>query len=187
MACISVSSFYLACRLVAQSKLIQTFTIPDPKDLIIISQCKCTLGDLMRMEKIILNKLCTGSSLPTTPMHFLRLFNSLLMAVAQKLNITYIYEKLVSSSKLWLHLEVLACDTACINFCAREVALVLLCLELDMGVIKMDFLEDPNTAAAVIQLRDITEMLRDMCNVSKLLKFVVNYKCIFHLILMYYL
>lgn len=50
MACISVGSFHLAIQQLKLNPI-------DPEDLVTVSQCRCTAGDLERMAGIIANKL----------------------------------------------------------------------------------------------------------------------------------
>ena len=61
LSCIAVSAFHLACRhyraagaAAGEDKLI---SVPDPADLVTISQSRCTPSDLLRMQAILVSKL----------------------------------------------------------------------------------------------------------------------------------
>lgn len=102
MACMSVSSFLLAARMVPG------VSSPDPADLITISQCKCSLGDLERMQGIITNKLDAAPHVtPITPLTMARLLHALC--------------GLPLTSEVVFQLEILACDANCVNFRPSEV------------------------------------------------------------------
>lgn len=81
MACLSVSSFSLAVQQVA---LHGGCSETDLRDIALISQSKCTSGDLQRMEGIIAQKLDVNRvyecGLPVTPLSFLRLYHSLFVS-----------------------------------------------------------------------------------------------------------
>jgi cyclin G2 len=77
LACVCVTSFHIACKLVCVPEL-----APEPPHIIRISQCKCSLSDIMRMESIIIDKLGINvnerDNLPVTALTFLRLFNEII-------------------------------------------------------------------------------------------------------------
>jgi hypothetical protein len=171
MACISVSSFHLATRQIYQYQkscgMEDVTSIPDTRDLVAISQCKCTLGDLTRMEGIISSKLDTEPGLlPITPLTFLQLFHALFAAAAERLGVGSLYAKMVATPSLWLRLEILACDAACANFRASEVALVLLCTQLDSGVAELGTRQDPSTGVEIMRLVNFAIELQKLCKVS---------------------
>lgn len=170
MACISVSSFHLATRQIYQYQkscgVEDVASIPDTRDLVAISQCKCTLGDLTRMEGIISSKLDTEPGLlPITPLTFLQLFHALFAAAAERLGVGSLYAKMVATPSLWLRLEILACDAACANFRASEVALVLLCTQLDSGVAELGTRQDPSTGVEIMRLVNFAIELQKLCKI----------------------
>ena len=61
LSCIAVSSFHLACSQVLDQETPDTrsppLLIPEPSDLVTISQSRCSASDLLRMEAILANKL----------------------------------------------------------------------------------------------------------------------------------
>ena len=57
LSCIAVSSFHLACSQLED----QLLAIPEPADLVSISQSRCSASDLLRMEAILAKQhLLTG-------------------------------------------------------------------------------------------------------------------------------
>lgn len=132
LACISVGSLYLA------SEQLWPKFVPEKhlntEDLVLISQCRCTAGDLERMAGIIANKLGLqpGSS-PVTPLTFIRIFYQLFWNAAFDLGLEEFYEKSISLTELEQRLEVLVCDATCGsgNIRAAELALVLICTQMD--------------------------------------------------------
>lgn len=102
MSCISVSAFLLA------SRMVPNVVIPDPADLITISQCKCSVGDLERMQEIMVRKLdAYPHTTPVTPLTMARLVHAICgLSVADH---------------VMLQLEILACDANCVNFRPAEV------------------------------------------------------------------
>ncbi|XP_066999568.1 cyclin G [Anabrus simplex] len=170
MACISVSAFHLACRQVLlheQGTGGESWSVPDSRDLVTISQCKCTLGDLTRMEGIISSKLGSEPGLlPVTSLTFLRLFHNLFLAAAERLGVQGLYLQIVSAQTLWLRLEILACDAACANFRPSEVALVLLCTQLEAGVADLCTRQDPSTGADIMRLVGFAIELQKLCKIA---------------------
>ncbi|KAK7863999.1 hypothetical protein R5R35_000106 [Gryllus longicercus] len=176
MACIAVSSFHLACKEVMQHRqkveCDSDWIVPDSRDLVTISQCKCTLGDLARMEDIISCKLgAEPNVLPITPLTFLQLFHELFSAAAKSLGLLSFYKSIVDESTMWLCLEIIACDGSCANFRACEVALVLLCTQLEGGVSKLTskshHSSGSSASAEVMQLIGFAMELQKICKISE--------------------
>ena len=61
LSCIAVSAFHLACRhyeaAAAAGEGDRPISVPDPADLVTISQSRCTPSDLLRMQAILVSKL----------------------------------------------------------------------------------------------------------------------------------
>lgn len=57
LSCIAVSAFHLACRHYRAAKEECSLSVPDPADLVTISQSRCTPSDLLRMQAILVSKL----------------------------------------------------------------------------------------------------------------------------------
>ncbi|XP_053154200.1 cyclin-G1 [Hemicordylus capensis] len=72
LGCVGLSCFYLAVKATEEER-----NIPLATDLIRLSQYRFTVSDLMRMEEILLDKLC-GKVRATTAFQFLQLFHSVL-------------------------------------------------------------------------------------------------------------
>jgi len=130
MACISVGSFLLAVR---QLKL----NINDTDDLVSISQCRCTSGDLERMASIIASKLGVQmETAPTTPLTFLHIFYIIFERAAIELNMHEFFESTMIFQDLVSRLEILACEASCASMRASELALVLICTHMDEEITK---------------------------------------------------
>lgn len=159
MACISVSSFHIACKMICDPDL-----IPESTHLITISQCKCTLTDLYRMESIIMNKLDIslneGDNLPVTSLTFLRLMHEILWSST----CNDVYKKVVDKFRMFQRLEVIACDGLCINYEASLVALVLLCSQIDIGVARLQ--PTPCVCISVLSLVALVTELQKHCQIS---------------------
>lgn len=69
LSCVGLCCFYIAVKISEEEK-----NVPLANDLIQISQNRFTVSDMMRMEKIILEKLYWKVKAPTA-LHFLRLFH----------------------------------------------------------------------------------------------------------------
>lgn len=73
LSCIGVCCFQLAARVVEEE-----CNIPSAHEIIRISQCKCTVSDLKRMEKIISEKLHFEFK-ATTALTFLHLYHTIVL------------------------------------------------------------------------------------------------------------
>lgn len=135
LSCIAISAFHLAACQWAQKQpttdaaattAAATATtkprVPEPQDLVMISQCKCTAGDIARMEKIVEAKLgCLPQEEPVTSLTFLSLYHSLLeAALQQQLDLA------ILSCKL----ETVCCDAAHASVPSSRLALALLFFEV---------------------------------------------------------
>jgi len=130
IACISVGSFHLAIKQLGLPQI-------DTEDLVAISQCRCTSGDLERMAGIIGNKLGVQlDSPPITSLSCLRLFYYILKNAAHEMGLGQFYDTTMSLHELEMRLEILTCDAKCASIRASELALVLICTQLDVNVSK---------------------------------------------------
>ncbi|KAE8738144.1 hypothetical protein FOCC_FOCC016386 [Frankliniella occidentalis] len=167
MACVSVSSFSLAVQQVA---LHGGCPETDLKDLALISQSKCTSGDLQRMESIIALKLdvnrVSACGLPTTPLSFLRLYHSLF--ISSELGV--LFQKTLSAGAqgpdIWQRLEIVVCDSKCSTFRPSVIALVLLCSQLQAGVEAIGSQDDPALCAQLVQLISFAVCLQKISQIS---------------------
>lgn len=159
MACISVAAFQLATHQVSASyKPDEIIEVPDSRDLALISQCKCTLGDLTRMQGIISLKLgAEPNTLPVTSLTFFRLLNSIFVAASKEYGISEAYSQAMGRYPISIQLEIIACDATCSNYRPVEIALVLLCTTLHLS----------NTEFPVLsRLLGLVLEIRKICQIS---------------------
>ncbi|XP_055850913.1 cyclin G [Episyrphus balteatus] len=130
MACMSVASLHLAIK--------QLGLKPIPaEDLVTISQCGCTAGDLERMAGVIGNKLGVQMDHPPiTAVNFLRLYYALFRNMAKELSPEFFnfFTQFIKLQELENRLENLLCDVKTTVITPSTLALVLLCLHLDFHI-----------------------------------------------------
>jgi len=119
LSCVGLCCFYIAVKSLEEEK-----NVPKANDLIRISQSRFRVSDMIRMEKIILEKLFWKIKAPTT-LRFLRLFHS------------HMQEQLDTDSKTILRIERLeaklkACHCSFVFSKVKPslLALALLALEI---------------------------------------------------------
>lgn len=101
------------------------------------TQCRCTAGDLERMAGIIANKLGVQmGTVPVTSLACLRLIYYIFRNAAHAMGCGEFFERTLQLPELEMQLEILACDAECSNIRATELALVLICTQLDAGIAK---------------------------------------------------
>lgn len=111
------------------------FAIPDPADLVSISQARCTQGDLLRMQEIVAKKLHVGANpgaateAPVTALSFLRLLHQAARTATTMLGLPELLPEEALPDHLVHQLEILACDSLTLDFRPCEVALALLATE----------------------------------------------------------
>ncbi|KAH8306371.1 hypothetical protein KR018_009313 [Drosophila ironensis] len=130
MACMSVASFHLAIK--------QLDLKPIPaEDLVTISQCGCTAGDLERMAGVIANKLGVQMGhAPITSVSYLRIYYALFRNLAKEIGGEFFkfYQELIKLKDLENRLEILLCDVKTTVITPSTLALVLICLHLDFHI-----------------------------------------------------
>lgn len=155
MACISVGAFHLAVK--------QLGLLPiDTEDLVAISQCRCTARDLERMAEIVESKL--GVQMKTsavTGLTFIRLFYHIFRHAAKELDLSAFYEKAITLSDLEQRMEILACDASCASIRPSELALVMLCTQLDASVSKLNV----GTQQQISGLVDYAIQMQKLCRI----------------------
>jgi len=160
LSCIAVSSFHLACKQYQQVHG-DTVSVPEPTDLVTISQSRCSASDLLRMEAILVSKLDSKKQavppLPVTPLSFLRIMMAVSRAAATKLEICPAPEA-VPLPHLIHQLEILVCDSSTQKFRPCELALAVLCTEFQQLCA-----QSPDNTTALMGF--ITE-LQKYCNIS---------------------
>lgn len=132
LSCIAVSAFHLSCQFTPGYGHLREIpqVVPDTRDLTTISQCKCSSGDVSRMERIIMDKLATDLRCqpPITPLSLLRLLYAALTHLARPL-IPAPATPPPPLTTLIHKLEIVECDAAAATYRPAELALALLALE----------------------------------------------------------
>lgn len=124
-------------------------------------QCRCTSRDLERMSGIISNKLgMQNNSPPITTLTFLRLYYNIFKLAAKELEVEELFNY-ITLRDLELRLEFLICDASCSVIRASELALVLICTQMDIHVTQL-----PNFSNNVFGLVDYAIELQKLCRVS---------------------
>ena len=156
MACISVGSLHLAIKQLGLQPM-------DTEDLVSISQCRCTARDLERMSDIISNKLGVQMlSPPITSLTFIRLFYYIFRNAAMELGLIDFYDSAINLADLEMRLEILACDASCASIRASELALVLICTQMDATVNNLG----DGASQQIHGLVDYAIELQKLCRVS---------------------
>lgn len=136
LSCIAVAAFHLACLQHQKLELEQhkenpgIAVVPEPLDLVNISQSRCSPSDLLRMRDILALKLETnpgaGPEPPITPLTMLRLMFNVSRAAANHLGLKDLLPESTLPDQMLHQLEILACDTLTLQHRPAEVALALL-------------------------------------------------------------
>ncbi|XP_053319384.1 cyclin-G1 [Spea bombifrons] len=141
LGCVGLTCFYLSVKATEEER-----NVPLATDLIRISQYKFTVFDMMRMEKIVLEKLGWKVK-ATTACHLLQLYHSLVYE-----NLTIERKKLFMLEKLETQLKACHCR---IGFSkAKPSALALSVLALEVQEQKL------------FELNDAIEYLREYSKIS---------------------
>ncbi|XP_031549350.1 cyclin-I-like [Actinia tenebrosa] len=150
LPCITISCLFLAAKIVEEDE-----AIPTAGDLITVSGLKCTPSDLLRMERIILNKL--GWNLNAiTPLYFLQVFHALCVSKGY-LNHCNVLQHL---QHITLKLEELLCNHYFTFLKPSTLALALLSNEIS-------FITD-NWADATIMLQEMAKTSESELNDARI-------------------
>lgn len=122
LSCIGVCCFQLAARVVEEE-----CNIPSVHDMIRISQCKCTVSDMKRMEKIISEKLHFEFE-ATTALTFLHLYHMIVLCHTSE------RKELLNLDKLEAQLK--ACNCRLVFSKAKPSVLALCLLTLEVETLK---------------------------------------------------
>ncbi|XP_015671864.2 cyclin-G2 [Protobothrops mucrosquamatus] len=122
LSCIGVCCFQLAAQQVEEEG-----NIPSLHDVIRISQCKCTVSDLKRMEKIISEKLHFDFK-ATTALTFLHLYHTIVLCHTSE------RKELLNLDKLEAQLK--ACNCRLVFSKAKPSILALCLLSLEVQTLK---------------------------------------------------
>ncbi|XP_053559390.1 cyclin-G2 [Bombina bombina] len=122
LSCIGVCCFQLAARVVEEA-----CNVPSVHDVIRISQCKCTVSDIKRMEKIISEKLHFEFN-ATTALTFLHLYHTIVLCHSLE------RKEVLNLDKLEAQLK--ACNCRLIFSKAKPSVLALCLLTLEVETLK---------------------------------------------------
>lgn len=130
LSCIAISSFHLAVEYAAQEPTPVSAAARSPADLVNISQAKCSAGDVVRMARIIADKLgCdrTAATRPVTAATFVRLLVQLLRTPGRlPPSLAAAAAARLDAAALLRRLEPLLCAGAAAAARSSELALALL-------------------------------------------------------------
>lgn len=148
LRCIGVACFYLAAKTLEEDEV-----IPETLDLVRNSRCGCTISEVMRMERIILDKL--GWSLhAVTPLDFLHIFHALVMSRSPRLLDRC--RQMTASRQLGILMDKMEKLIGCHVFLAyppATLAVALISLELELFA--------PDWLAITIGLQSMAEVDSD--------------------------
>lgn len=114
------------------------------------------------MAEIIENKLGVQlDSAPVSGLTFVRLFYYIFRNAANELGLSEFYESAIILADLEQKMEILACDASCASIRTSELALVMLCTQMDASVSKLDA-----GANQIHGLVDYAIQLQKLCRVS---------------------
>ncbi|XP_035457670.1 cyclin G [Spodoptera frugiperda] len=126
--CITVSCMNIALEQYAADT--DTKRSISVEELVSISQSACTAGDVLRMSRVIVDKLSlVAGCRVVTALDWLRLLRSMLMLQADHLGVGL--PAGCQEDELVQMLEIVSCDAACVNTRTSELALVLLYYKLE--------------------------------------------------------
>lgn len=160
LPCITVSCVNIAIEeFAAENNVKRNVSI---EELVSISQSACTAGDVSRMSRIVVDKLClTPGVRRVTPLHWLRLLRQLL---ATGENDEVPLPPCCQESELVKLLEIVACDAQCANARASELALVLLYHKLEQQLVEWSRSE--NVPEHAYYIYEFARQLQHHCHMS---------------------
>lgn len=126
--------------------------IPDPSDLVSISQSRCSSSDLLRMQAILATKLGLGQPgeiEPVTPLTLLRIMFDVSKAASIRLGLHDILPDKLPDNLIY-ELEILACDSLTLQYRPAEVALALLAADFQRRVENMGSSQGSHAHTALI-------------------------------------
>lgn len=102
-------------------------------------------------------------SSPVSGLVFIRLFYYIFRNAAKELDLSEFYESAIILSDLEQKMEILACDASCASIRPSELALVMLCTQMDASVSKLEA-----GAHQIHGLVDYAIQLQKLCRVSSI-------------------
>lgn len=114
------------------------------------------------MAEIIEGKLGVQmNSSPASGLVFIRLFYFIFRNAARELGLNDFYDSAIILFDLEQKMEILACDASCASIRASELALVMLCTQMDASVSKLEA-----GSQQIHGLVDYAIQLQKLCRVS---------------------
>jgi len=133
LSCIAVSAFHLACKHYKAAYPDMQISVPDPADLVTISQSRCTPSDLLRMQAILVSKLdlqLDGAEEQQQPvvtsLSLLRTMYDMCRTATASMGLRDLLSEPCLPDHLVHQLEILSCDSLTLAHRPCEVALALL-------------------------------------------------------------
>lgn len=128
MTCIGITCFYLAAKTIEEDNV-----IPDTLTLVRSSECGCSVAEVLRMERCILDKLNWDLKLSTS-LDFLHIFHALLLARCPKVLDEMELSVSQHVTRLICQLQTCLLDSRLAGFAPATLALAALSLDLELFV-----------------------------------------------------
>ncbi|KAG7484631.1 hypothetical protein MATL_G00052220 [Megalops atlanticus] len=172
LSCVGLCCFYIAIKSLEEEK-----NVPLANDLIRISQNRFTVSDMMRMEKIILEKLYWKVRAPTA-LHFLRLFHAMILQQSDAEG-----KKNLNIERLEAQLKACHCSFAFSKMKPSLLALAILALEIqEQGLCELTEAQQTLQLQANIKSGDLVcvrELVAKCLVEGCMLKFLKRKRCYF--------
>lgn len=122
------------------------------------------------MADIVSNKLGVQiGSPPVTGLTFIRLFYYIFKNAATELDLIDFFNPAITLSDLEQRMEILACDASCASIRASELALVLICTQMDAHITN----SGTGSNQKIQGLADYAIELQKLCRVSTTFCFLI--------------
>ncbi|XP_049593172.1 cyclin-I isoform X2 [Syngnathus scovelli] len=125
LRCIAIASFFLAVKTCEEDEC-----VPSLKDLVVSSNCGCSPSEILRMEKIILDKL-NWDLHNATPLDFLHIFHAMMLSCSGFLDSLPRLNRSQHLALLTQRLYRCLADHSLIQLRGSMLALALITLELE--------------------------------------------------------
>ncbi|KAL0858423.1 hypothetical protein ABMA27_012302 [Loxostege sticticalis] len=159
--CITVSCMNIAIDEYAEQTR-QTRNV-SVEELVSISQSACTAGDVARMSRVIVDKLALAKGCRyVSVLDWARLLWRLVAGAARELGVT---PPVCQESELLNLVEIAACDAACANARASELALVLVFHKLEQQLVEWSR-DGTGVPEDAYYLYDFAAQLQAHCHMS---------------------